>query len=239
MLNGGVSEYFAETREGFLQSEDKERYLSGLAGKFGFSNVTYFFLSSKTVTGSPGKLLTTYAKDWQSHYFSRNYDEIDPILLVGMKSFLPVDWAMIPKAKKRAQRFFGEAMEFGISDRGVTVPVRGVTGETALVSLNAEGGKSDWTSYLKHHMSDITYFAFLLHGEILESIIRSSEKRSVTLTKREKQVLEWAAEGKTSWDTATILGLSYRTVEFYIGNAASKLGTVTKTQTVSRAMSYD
>lgn len=237
MLNNGISEYFSDRLEEFRNSGAQEAFLSDLATKFGFSNITYFFLSSKTVTGSAGKLLTTYAADWQNHYFSMNYDEIDPIVLCGMQGFLPLDWALIPKAKESTKRFFGEAMEFGISDLGVTVPVRGANGETALVSLNSGMTLSDWQSYLKHHMADVTYFAHLLHREVLETLMDSGENARVALSKRERDVLQWAAEGKSSWETSTILGLSPRTVEYYVGNAASKLRAATKTQAVTKAMS--
>jgi len=236
MLNGGVSEYFVENCEGFRQSKDEGRFLSKLADKFGFSNVTYFFLSNKTVTGSPGKLITTYAKDWQDHYFTMNYDEIDPLILTSMKSFLSVDWSLIPKLKKSTKRFFGEAMDFGISEQGVTIPIRGPSGETALISLNSGMSQSDWVSHLKYQISDMTYFAFLLHKEVLASMAQPLENRCVSLRSQEKAVLTWAALGKTCWETAVILDLSVRTVEFYISNAMTKLNAATKTQAVSKAI---
>ncbi len=109
----------------------------------------------------------------------------------------------------------------------------------ALISLNSDLDQSDWPAYLKHAKSDITYFAYLLHGAVLDSIEYPDGRRTVELTKREKEVLQWAAMGKISKDTATILGLSERTVEFYHGNAAVKLGACTKTQAVSRAISEE
>lgn len=44
------------------------------------------------------------------------------------------------------------------------------------------------------------------------------------LSTRELDCLRWAAQGKTSWETAVILGLAERTVNFHIGNACAKLG---------------
>ncbi len=55
------------------------------------------------------------------------------------------------------------------------------------------------------------------------------------LTAREHEVLLWAAEGKTAWETATILGLSAKTVEFHLANCARKLGTAGKAPTVLAA----
>lgn len=43
------------------------------------------------------------------------------------------------------------------------------------------------------------------------------------LSGRELQCLEWVSLGKTSWETAYILGLSERTVNFHLRNACRKL----------------
>ena len=56
------------------------------------------------------------------------------------------------------------------------------------------------------------------------------------LTDRERQVLGWAALGKTAAETAMILGISKRTTDSYIYSAARKLDTVNGTQTVVEAI---
>lgn len=233
---GVVSEYFSDNLRQFQKSGRETAFLTELGEKFGFSNITYFFLSSKAVTGSPGKLLTTYAEEWQSHYFAMNYDEIDPIIWAGMRSFLPVDWTMVPKPTGKSKQFFGEAMEFGVSDQGVTIPVRGASGETALVSMNSELGQKDWSAYLNSIRSDLIYFACLLHKTVLDAVAGPAQFEMVDLTGREKIVLQFAAMGKTSKDTATVLAISERTVETHLANAAAKLQACTKTQAVARAI---
>lgn len=55
------------------------------------------------------------------------------------------------------------------------------------------------------------------------------------LSAREREVLLWAAQGKTAWETAAILGISSKTVEFHLGNCGRKLGTATKSQTILAA----
>ncbi|MDO5506576.1 MAG: helix-turn-helix transcriptional regulator [Pseudoxanthomonas suwonensis] len=44
------------------------------------------------------------------------------------------------------------------------------------------------------------------------------------LSRREREVLQWCARGKTSWEVARILGITERTVNFHIYQAADKLG---------------
>jgi len=57
------------------------------------------------------------------------------------------------------------------------------------------------------------------------------------LSDREKECLLWAADGKTSWETAMILKVSERTVNFHLQNAAKKLKCGNRTHVVARAIS--
>ncbi|MEW5727302.1 MAG: PAS-domain containing protein [Pseudomonadota bacterium] len=56
-----------------------------------------------------------------------------------------------------------------------------------------------------------------------------------SMTAREREVLLWAAEGKTAWETGAILGLSAKTVEFHLANCARKLGATGKGATILAA----
>ncbi|MCW0211201.1 MAG: helix-turn-helix domain-containing protein [Achromobacter sp.] len=44
------------------------------------------------------------------------------------------------------------------------------------------------------------------------------------LSARQAACLRWAALGKTSWETARILGVSESTVNFHLRNACARLG---------------
>lgn|GEM_PF-3368854 len=60
-------------------------------------------------------------------------------------------------------------------------------------------------------------------------------QRQAPLTQAEKLVLEWVQDGKTTWETATILRISSRTVKFHLSNAFVKLNATTRTQAVAHA----
>lgn len=57
------------------------------------------------------------------------------------------------------------------------------------------------------------------------------------LTDKEVEVLRWASIGKTSWETAEILGKSELTVKKQIDSAIKKLGCSGKTHAVAKAIS--
>lgn len=49
-----------------------------------------------------------------------------------------------------------------------------------------------------------------------------------SLSDRERECLLWVSFGKTAWETAAILGLSQRTIEFHLSNATRKLDAANK-----------
>jgi DNA-binding CsgD family transcriptional regulator len=72
---------------------------------------------------------------------------------------------------------------------------------------------------------------------------RAAEPTAATLplrplTRKEKECLVWVSEGKTAWETAVILGVSRRTVEFHLQNAMHKLDAANKVQAAFIAVSH-
>nr|UWU45300.1 LuxR [synthetic construct] len=64
----------------------------------------------------------------------------------------------------------------------------------------------------------------------------ANNKSNNDLTKREKECLAWACEGKSSWDISKILGCSERTVTFHLTNVQMKLNTTNRCQSISKAI---
>jgi len=56
------------------------------------------------------------------------------------------------------------------------------------------------------------------------------------LTKREKEVIQWIANGKTAWEIAVILNIKERTVNFHANNAKKKFNVSTRSQVAVEAL---
>jgi LuxR family quorum sensing-dependent transcriptional regulator len=56
------------------------------------------------------------------------------------------------------------------------------------------------------------------------------------LTRREREVVAWASQGKSAWEIGEILHITQRTSEQHLANAASKLGAVNRTHAVAIAI---
>jgi LuxR family transcriptional regulator, quorum-sensing system regulator BjaR1 len=56
------------------------------------------------------------------------------------------------------------------------------------------------------------------------------------LTSREREVLGWAAKGKSAWEIGGILNTSKRTVDEHVAHAAQKVGAVNRVQAIAIAV---
>lgn len=61
----------------------------------------------------------------------------------------------------------------------------------------------------------------------------------VQLTQREIECVQWAAQGKTSWEISRILSVSERTVNFHLSNSMQKTGSVNRQQLVYNCMNLE
>lgn len=68
------------------------------------------------------------------------------------------------------------------------------------------------------------------------SRLRSQMSDEAVLSTREREVLKWAAVGKTAWDTGRILQISTDTVNKHIASAMRKLDSFSKTQAVAESI---
>jgi len=64
----------------------------------------------------------------------------------------------------------------------------------------------------------------------------TSDSITFHLSERERQVLEWAAAGKTSWEIASIIELSEHTVNQYLASSILKLGAANRIHAVAKAL---
>jgi DNA-binding CsgD family transcriptional regulator len=74
-------------------------------------------------------------------------------------------------------------------------------------------------------------------NESLQSILK--QQATITpadLSEREREVLRWTSEGKSSWDISMILNISERTVKFHIMNIKKKLDAVNRAHAVAKAL---
>jgi DNA-binding NarL/FixJ family response regulator len=68
------------------------------------------------------------------------------------------------------------------------------------------------------------YVSPAISDAVIQALLRKDDTHPVTLSSRETQVLQLLAEGKTTKETGTLLGISVRTVETHRRRTIAKLG---------------
>lgn len=222
----------------FGTREEAQGFLSGLAGQHEVAHYTYLGVTIPGLNSSRSYFHSTYSAAWAMRYFDKNYERIDPVIGAALKGILPFDWQQCDRCDRIIGNFFGEAAEFGVKRQGLSIPIRGPSGERAVFSVNVDLPNTEWRDFKKEQMANLTMLAFYFHMAVMD--LELGEKAAPPpLSPRETETLKWAAAGKSAWETGRILSISSRTVECYLRNAEVKLRATNKAQAVAIAMERD
>lgn len=174
-------------------------------------------------------ILENTSDEWNRLYFSKGYMYTDPIVQTTLSSTTGFRWSEIEPAgvlDPRSRQVMNEAGEFGLGD-GFTVPL--ATLEEERGGLTFAGRQLDISPGQR---GMLTLLASYVVGQTL-LIDNGPSERRMGLTPRERESLQWVAEGKTDWEIGELMGISRHGVDFHLRSARVKLGCVSRTQAVA------
>ena len=175
----------------------------------------------------------SYPPDWLSLYMNRKYYLIDPVLKTHYKHFGTQIWSETYKkhASPTEKDFIKHSQDFGLKN-GVSI---GASSSSSGGTLFSFAGRH--TSSHNRHLAILECLLPHLHIALLRFVhqITSSD---ISLTVREKEVLQWTIKGKTGWEISQILHISERTVIFHVLNAMKKLKAQNRVQAATMALSF-
>jgi len=117
---------------------------------------------------------------------------------------------------------------YTISFREVSVRAKGAIALTARPGLTQADADAIWAE----NGREIVQMNNVAHLKITNLPFSTARK---TLTKRQREALEWVGEGKTTQDIAIIMGLTPATVEKHLRLAREVLDVETTAQAVLKA----
>lgn len=183
-----------------------------------------------------------YPEDWMETYISKTYVNQDPVVELGLTRKTPFRWQdeldvnLLPA--KQAQ-VLTEAAKAGIQ-RGLTIPLVSRHGEIAILTVIPQQGAVD-SKRQKRNENLLFVLAQFFHTRALrivmeERLVSNFGRRRSFLSARERETTLWVSRGKSSWEIAQILGISEKSVEFYMESVKKKLEAVNRTQAVVKAI---
>ena len=171
-----------------------------------------------------------YPAQWLELYIRRGYHVIDPVVKENFTEFRVQYWAETYKKHNPPEEFICNAEDFGLK-RGYSHGIPDTEGRGSLFSFSGD-------SIERHPRTEkiLEYIIPHLHQCLIRILSKNSVRQRAELSQKEKEVLEWLKEGKTSWEISVILGISERTVNFHINNIKQKLEAVSRTHALAIAI---
>lgn len=177
-------------------------------------------------------VLDYWPAEWTQRYFSYGYLYRDPAIhgvTTGAGPFLWRELEPIYRDSPDARRVMEEAGDFRLKS-GFTIPLATLEGDVAGLSVAGEH-----LEIAPAERGMLTLLATYALGRSFA--LRSAQcAQSPSLTPREREALQWAAEGKSEWEIGEIMGISEHGVDKHMRTARQKLGTTSRTQAVAEAI---
>ena len=225
-------EQLIERLERATSLEDLQRGAQALRDHYGVAHVAYHWVNSTGEHYGCG----TYSMEWRQRYLDKQYLRVDPVIFGGFARFHPVDWRELDWSGKAARAFREDAMGHGLGDQGLSIPIRGPSGQFALFTVNHRCDDSEWKAFIEVNRRDIILVGHFFNQKALEFEGERLPDAAKALSPREIDVMTSLALGHSRAQAAEMLGISESTLRVYVESARHKLGALNTTHAVARAM---
>lgn len=227
---------YIEHIQGADNAEEVYQRFLKIITAYGYDRMTYTLLTdshSLNLKRQHG-LVTNYPAEWMDYYIKNNYMAIDPVVIAAQQASAPFFWEDLKSRTDLPDgslRILDEAAEVGVRD-GICASFAGRGGELTGVGLaRSQGtGQADKDYAL---MADLFLLSAFFHEKLIGFL---SSKAIPPITAKERDILSWAAEGKTDEEIALLLRLSVHTVRWHWKNIFEKLGVRGRVNCITKSL---
>lgn len=225
----------------------KERFeaLTGRLAAIGLDIVNYGFFDLRVakLVDADIQFLTTMSDDWMRYYYDRNLAATDPhVMRVRERKISPYRWGQgeirrIESAGVRTTAL--EGAEAGLVS-GLLVPLTDPLDPftpVAGIALASSMGEEEFGKVLAEHGASLVSIAHLFHNASIRQIWRD-HTADAALSARERDCLQYLADGKRQDAIAHALNLARVTVEMHLRNARKKLRARTPAEAIAKAILF-
>ena len=206
-------------------------HIEQAALQLGFDHVAFGFQAPYPVTNPNVTLLNNYPTAWQQRYAQAGYLLTDPTVSHGRQSQTPIVWNDQSFAGNRT--LWAEAQDHGIrTGWAQSCLERGGAGSLLTLCRCIEPLTD---RELQAKEKSMRWLVQVAHVSLSRAILAQENPACPALTNREREVLQWSADGKSAQNISDILNLSKSAVDFHLKNSILKLNAPNKTAAVARA----
>ena len=175
-----------------------------------------------------------YPMEWVERYLSRGYVLKDMVIRRAMTNADPFffdELAPLTQDDPMTRQIAEEAREFNLG-QGFAGAVP--TFDQQMVGFTFAGRHFEINP---ESMGALTLTASYAIGRAISLRQDSScEKKNICLSAREREALQWAAEGKNDWEIGEVMSISEHGADKHMRAVRVKLGAINRTQAVAEAI---
>ncbi|NSZ09702.1 transcriptional regulator TraR [Agrobacterium tumefaciens] len=199
--------------------------LAELTTHFGFSGYAYLHIQHKRFLA-----VTNYHLEWQSLYFQRKFETVDPVVKQARSKKSVFTWSGRERRStlsKLELAFFDQAADFGIRS-GITIPIKTANGSLSMFTLASEKDSVD----LNQEIDAVAAAATIgqLHSRLSFIDATPDSKSVMWLSPKEATYLRWIEAGKTMEEIAELEGVKYNSVRVKLRELMKRFDVRSKAQ---------
>ncbi len=215
---------------------DIDQLFEDVRTTYDLAHIVYHATNVKGLTENGPYLRLTYSDVWVNRYTIKNYFAIDPVIEAGIRNYAPFNWDILDWTGKARRDFLGDSAKHKVGPSGMSVPIRGVNGQHAILSVTSFQAPDTWNKFLRSYIGDFQMLAQYIHQAIIQAEGVDSKEQITPLSIRERDVLTLCARGETTDEIAGQLGVKERTIRAYIESARDKLNAKNRIHAVAKAI---
>ncbi len=205
--------------------------LADLTQHFGFTGYAYLHIQHKHSIA-----VTNYDREWQSTYFEKNFDKLDPVVKRAKSRKQVFAWSGEQDRARQSNEeraFYAHAADFGIRS-GVTVPIKTANGSMSMFTLASERPAIDLDCEIDAVAAAAA--AGQLHARISFLQTTPTVEDAAWLDPKEATYLRWIAVGMTMEEIADVEGVKYNSVRVKLREAMKRFDVRSKAHLTALAI---
>ncbi|MEZ5891963.1 MAG: LuxR family transcriptional regulator [Parvularculaceae bacterium] len=205
-----------------------KRYFVDLMARWGVDLIAYHYLAEgfKKVPREKGFRISRFPESFIKFYLAKNVFDVDPLMEETRRRSLPFGWEEVEERRTLTplqKEFFVESRRCG-GRWMVVVPVYSRPGDIAYFALGSSHAERSLTKADMLELQAICQQMHLRYNELVGG------DHVPKLSRRETQVLELIAQGKSNSVIGDILGVSTNTVDTLVRRCFEKLGVASRVE---------
>lgn len=172
----------------------------------------------------------SYPSGYLEDYFKNDDFTSDAVLIEFMTNLVPVSWSEVDERCNYNYPASTKALDYNMHDgwaHGILDPENF---DCTVLFLGSAVKDNSARS------ANILEYVVPFYAQAYNEVLKQKARPATKLTPREREVLNWIKEGKSSWEISRIFQCSERTVNFHVANIKAKLGVVKRAQAVATGL---